>query len=171
MLPEIVTVAGKDYRLARWPRRIMARFIDVAIAIVVCIAVGVAGGDDWLTLAIPLTLAYLVLGSALLGGQSLGKRVLGIKVIDAKHGRPCGVMQDIVRQRYLLYYNPLFLALSAFDTAQGYHDQPELYVVRTSEVTASDRAARQEVAKEKPAKLDLAAMRASLQKPRDENHG
>src|SRR5437764_14971185 len=151
MYSEIVTVAGQQYRKAAWPRRIAARLIDILVVIAVC----AIAGENLLVLTVPLSIIYLLLGNGFLRGQSLGKRLSVIKVIDATHGRQCSVIQELVRQRYLFFTSPLFLALNAFDSAQGCFDKPELYVVRTSQFTPEER----EAMREKPAKLDLAGMR------------
>lgn len=161
MHSEIVTVAGQQYRKATWQRRIIARLIDISLLIVTC----TLAGESFLPLTIPLSIIYIFTGNALLRGASVGKRLTGMKIIDAKHGRACGVIQDFFRHRYLFFFNPIFLALSAYDSVQGYFDKPELYVVCTAAPTTEERAALQE----KPAKLDLAGMRATLQKTQDEN--
>lgn len=64
----------------------------------------------------------------------------------------------------LLFSNPIFLLLTAYDDAQGCFDKPDIYVVSTAPITDAER----EVMREKPAKLDLAGMRASLQKERQQ---
>lgn len=159
---EIVTVAGQQYRKATWPRRIGARLIDILLLIIIC----TLAGESLLPLTFLLSVIYLFIGNALLRGASVGKRLTGLKIVETKHGGPCGVIQDLFRHRYLFFYNPIFLALSAYDSAQGYFDKPELYVVRTAPPIPEERAAQQE----KPAKLDLAGMRATLQKMRDEDN-
>ncbi|MCE9610608.1 MAG: RDD family protein [Chthoniobacter sp.] len=163
MPSEIVTVAGQPYRLATWPRRITARVIDVVIAVFTCGLPGEAIGRY----LYPFGIVYLVLGSAILRGQTAGKVLMGIGVIDATHGRRCTFGQELVRSRYIFYYNPIFLALSAFDAARGCFEKPETYVVRTAQFTPEER----EMMREKPARLDLTGMRASIQKMREEEDG
>lgn len=161
MNTEIVTVAGQQYHKADWPRRILARLVD---GMLVFVAWGIFGG--WLLLfAVPLGLAYLLMGNALCGGRSLGNRMAGLKVIDAVHGGPCSAIQELVRHRYILFYNPLFVLLTAYDTTQGCFDKPELYVVRDGPLTLEE----QEELREKPAHLNLAGLRDTLQKLREPN--
>src|SRR4051812_45543145 len=97
MHSEIVTVAGQQHSKATWPRRIAARVLDPVLLIAVC----TVAGENWLPLTIPLSIIYLLIGNALMRGASVGKRLTGLKIIDATHGRPCSVIQDLVRHRYL----------------------------------------------------------------------
>ena len=159
---EIVTVAGQQYSKATWPHRIAARLFDIVLVITVC----TVAGESLLPLTVPLSIIYLFIGNGLFRGASLGKRVTGLTIIDAKHGRPCSVIQDLVRHRYLFFANPVVLLLTAYDSAQGHFDNPELYIVRTTPPTPAQR----EALREKPAKLDLAGMRATLQKNRDDGN-
>jgi hypothetical protein len=158
---DIITVAGQQYRKARWSRRILGRLIDIVLLILTC----TLAGERLLVFTVPLSMGYLVFGNALLGGRSIGKRMTGMKIIDAKHGGPCSTIQDLVRHRYLFFSNPIFLLLTAHDTARGCFDKPELYVVRNSPLTSAER----EALKEKPAKLDLLGMRATMEKIREES--
>jgi uncharacterized RDD family membrane protein YckC len=160
---DFITVAGQQYRKATWPRRILGRLIDIALVLVLC----TLGGERLFALTMPLSMAYLVFGNALLGGRSIGKRMAGMKIIDANHGRPCSLLQDLVRHRYFYFGNPIVLLLIAYDTAQGHFDKFAVYVVRNSPLTSSER----EALKEKPAKLDLVGMRATMQKIREESAG
>jgi RDD family len=159
---EIVTVAGQQYHKATWPRRIAGRLLDITLLVGAC----TVAGENFLVITVPLSIVYLLIGDGLLRGASLGKRLTGMKVIDAKHGGPCSIIQDLVRHRYLFFTNPVFLLLTAYDSAQGCFDNPELYIVRTTPLTTAEREARCE----KPAKLDLAGMRVTLQKIRDESN-
>jgi RDD family protein len=160
MPSETVTIAGQPYRTASWRRRIVARAIDLTLVNFVC----AIGGASFALLTLPLSVVYLLAGNALLRGQSLGKRLTAIKVIDAKHGSPCRVVQELIRQRYLFFSNPIFLALTAYDSAQGHLDKPEFYVVGTSEFIPEVS----EAPREKPAKLDLAGIQATVQRRLDE---
>ena len=152
MPPEIVTIAGRPYCKAKWPARITGRVIDLVF---VMIATAIFGPVAWL-FGIP----YLLFGNAFMGGHTLGRRAAGIKVVDSKEGNPCTLLPEIVRQRYFFYANPIFLLLSAHDSAQGYFDKPELYVVRIAPPTPAEL----EKPPEKPARLDLAGMRAALER-------
>jgi hypothetical protein len=158
MRAEIVTVAGQRYSLASWRRRAGAAVLDIAF-LAGLISLDAVAGEWLLALTIPCALFYAFFGNALLQGATIGKRLMGIKVIDARHGSPCTYMQDFVRHRYLFLGSFLFLVLSAFDSAQGAFSRPEVYLVRTVPPLPSD-----ESPPEKPAKLDLAGMKASLQK-------
>jgi len=168
--PEIVTIGKEKYYKATWPRRIAARLIDLALVAGVYLVAALASGK-FLLLAIPVSLLYLVIGNGLFEGASLGKALTGLVVLDAKHGCPCSVIQDLVRQRYLFCFKFPILLFIMLDSAKGEFDKPEVYVVRKRPLTAAEREEAQRarsVSTEKPARLDLAAMRASLQKPRDE---
>jgi hypothetical protein len=152
MPPEIVIIAGRQYCKANWSARITGRVIDVVFVMFV---VAIFGPVAWL-----FGIVYLLFGNAFMGGQTLGRRAAGVKVIDSKEGRPCTFFAELLRQRYLFFANPIFLLLSAYDSSQGYFDKPELYVVRTAPPTSTEL----ERPPEKPAKLDLAGMRASIER-------
>ena len=77
-------------------------------------------------------------GDGLLAGRSIGKRLTGLKVIETRHGGPCTIMQDFIRHRYVLFANPIFLILSAYDSSQGWFDTPETYAVRATPLTAEE---------------------------------
>jgi uncharacterized RDD family membrane protein YckC len=158
MRENIVTVSGLQYRRATWPRRIVARAIDVAILVSFCALFG----GKFLPFTVPLSIVYLFTGNGLLAGRSIGKRLTGLKIIDARHGGPITPVQDFVRHRYLFFYNPIFLLLTAIDTSRGYFDKPETYVVAAKPLSPGEI----EVLKEKPGKLDLEAMRKSLERPK-----
>jgi len=164
MESDIITILGQQYRRATWPRRIAARLIDIFVVIGIWMVGTRILGDGWLAFAVPLAIIYLLIGNALFGGRSLGKRLIGIRIVERRHGGPCSVIQDLVRHRYLFFANPIVLLLTAYDASQGCFDEPELYVVFASPLTSTER----ETLKEKPAKLDLAGMRASLQQARHE---
>ncbi len=108
-------------------------------------------------------LVYVFLGSGLMKGASLGKRAMGLRVIEARHGGPCGLMQDFLRQRYLLSGNPISLVLTFYDSVTDRLGEQETYVVHATPLTAAER----EVPPEKPAKLDLAGMGETLRKMRE----
>ena len=160
MRENIVTVGGLLYRRATWPRRIAARAMDVAILVSFC---ALCGGE-LLPFTVLLSIVYLFLGNGLLRGRSIGKRMAGLKIIDARHGGSITAVQDFVRHRYLFFYNPIFLLLTAFDASRGYFDKPETYVVPTKPLSPEEI----EALKEKPAKLDLEAMRKSLERPKEQ---
>ncbi len=160
---EIITAGSQQYQVAGWPQRVVARGLDIGLIMVGC-ALGGEMVGGFLTLG---GIVYLFLGSGLMSGASLGKRAMGLKVIEARHGGPCSVMQDLIRQRYLLYYNPVFIMLIAYDSAKGCFDRPETYVVHATPMTAAER----EVPQEKPAKLDLAGMGDMVKKMREARDG
>lgn len=160
MSSEIVTIAGQQYRKATWPRRIAARLIDIVIVSGVC----TIAGESLLLLTGPISICYLLLGNAVLRGRSVGKRLTGMRIINSKHGGPCSMMQDLIRHRYLFFTNPIFLLLTAYDSSEGYFDEPELYVVLTTPLTLTER----EALREKPAKLDLEGMRTTLERIRND---
>lgn len=154
----IVNAGGRHYRLATRRRRIAAGAIDLAAVVLLC----VPAGATLRLFAALVSIVYLLAGNGLLAGRSLGKRLTGLKVIDARHGGPITPAQDFVRHRYLFYYNPVFLLLTALDASRGYFDKPETYVVNVRALLPEEI----EVLKEKPAKLDLEAMRKSLERPK-----
>ena len=176
---DIITAGSQQYRVAGWPPRVVARVLDFIFIIVV----GSLAGDYlaqmldmvWLlgarsvsgnlaaVVVLPAGFIYLFLGSGLTMGASLGKRAMGLKVIDSRHGGPCGVLQDLLRQRYLLYGNPVFMALLAYDATRGALDRQATYVVLAKPLTAAER----DVPPKKPAKLDLAGMGETLKKLRE----
>ena len=122
-------------------------------------------GESLLPITVPLSGVYLLVGNALLRGRSIGKRLTGLKIIDARHGGYCSVGQDLIRHRYLFFYNPIVLLLTAYDVSEGCFETPEIYVVLTSPLTLSER----ELLREKPAKLDLEGMRTTLEQMRAES--
>jgi hypothetical protein len=134
MRDKVVTVAGRNYRRATWPRRLLARGVDLVLLCVAC----TLAGTMLLPLTVPLSFVYLVLGDGLLAGRSIGKRFTGLKVIETRHGAACTPMQDFVRHRYLFFANPMFLLFSAYDSAQGYFDTPETYVVATTPLASEE---------------------------------
>lgn len=156
MNEDIVTVAGLHYRRAAWRRRIVAGAIDILLLAAFCILLG----GPLLALTVPLSIVYLFIGNGLLRGRSIGKRVTGLKIIDARHGVPITPVQDLIRHRYLLFANPLFLALTVFDQSQGSFDKPETFVVAATPVPPDEI----QTPREKPAKLQLEAMRKSLER-------
>lgn len=160
---DIITAGSQQYRVAGWPQRVVARALDVALIIVGCSVGGVIAG----AFVLPVGIVYLFIGSSLLKGASLGKRALGMKVIDARHGGPCSVVQDLLRQSYFFYGNPVFLAFIAYDAAKGSLDKPGTYVVHAAPLTAAEREVSNVVPPEKPAKLDLAGMGDALKKLRE----
>ena len=86
--------------------RLSAQVFDTAIAALI-IVLGLAGttrtsGAPAL-IAFALSLAYLLLADSLPGGQSLGKRLMGIAVVDERTGRPCTLVQALVRNGLLLF--------------------------------------------------------------------
>ncbi len=153
MRENIVEVAGQYYRRATWPRRIFARGIDLLFFVMLW----AMSGEVLRVILSLLFIAYVFIGNGLFR-RSLGKRLAGIKVIDARYGGPITPIQDFVRHRYLFFYNPLFLLLTAYDASQGCFDKPETYVVDATPVTPAEV----DTIKEKPAKLDLKAMRKGL---------
>ncbi len=161
MHEDIITVAGLQYRKASWFLRVVAQMIDVALVFGLCVITARSLALSLIMLLVAVI--YLLVGSGLLRGATLGKRLVGIKVMEARHGGPCSVIQDFLRHRYLLFANPVFLLFMAYDSAQGSLDQPETYVVHADPVTIPEV----EVVPAKPAKLDLAGMRDAIQKIRD----
>lgn len=176
---DIITAGSQQYRVAGWPRRVVARGLDFIFIIGVCILGGEylarmlemiwllgarsVSGRMAVAFVLPAGIIYLFLGNGLLKGASLGKRVLGLKVIDARHGGACGVLQDFLRQRYLLNNNPISLVLTFYDSVTDRLFEHETYVVHASPLTVVER----EVPPEKPAKLDLAGMGETLKKLRE----
>jgi len=161
MRGNIVEVAGQYYRRATWPRRILARGIDVLLFVIVWSMSGEA-----LRIVVSLLfVGYVFIGNGLFR-RSLGKRIAGIKLIDARYGSPITPVQDFVRHRYLFFYNPLFLLLTAYDASQGCFDKPETYVVHSNPVTPAEI----DIMQEKPAKLDLEAMRKGISQSRHMNN-
>jgi len=57
--------------------------------------------------ALPLGFGYFLLRDGLSGG-SLGKRICGLRVVDARTGEPCRLVQSVVR-------NLLLVAIGAVD--------------------------------------------------------
>ena len=157
MHERVVEIAGRHYRRATWSRRILAQTIDIVLIIVII----AAGGENLALITVPAAIIYLLCGSGLLGGRSVGKRLTGLKIIDARHGGACSPVQDFVRHRYLFFANPIFLMLSAYDTSQGYFDTPETFVVEANALSTAE----EEALREKPARLDLEAMRRRMQRP------
>ncbi len=156
---EIITAGSQQYAVAGWPQRVVARGLDFMVVMVGCTVGGEIGGAFLLLGGI----VYLFIGSGLMKGASLGKRAVGLKVIEARHGGPCSVTQDLTRQYYLFSFNPIFWALRAYDASKGSFAKPETYVVQATPLTAAER----EVPPEKPAKLDLAGMGETLKKLRE----
>lgn len=152
----IVTVAGQHFRKASWPRRIVARLIDVLLVATIC----ALSGSSLLLFTLLLSIIYLSIGNSLLAGRSIGKRLTGLKAIDARHGCPVTPIQDLVRCKYILVTSPIFLALNALDESRGCFDKPEAFVVMATPLQAGEIAMLQE----KPAKLDLEGMRRSILK-------
>lgn len=150
-------MAGKQFQRATWRQRIVARGIDVLFLAGLCALLG----GNLLPLTISLSVIYLLIGNGLLAGRSIGKRLTGLKVIDARHGGPITPLQDFIRQRYVLFASPLFLLLTAFDESQNCFDKPETFVISAAPVLPKDT----ETPLEKPAKLQLEAMRKSLERP------
>lgn len=158
----IVPIAGQHYRKAPWSQRIMARVIDLVLLSVGC----AMAGAPFTGLVGIFGLIYFLVGDALFGGATAGKRLLRIKVIDARHGGPPTFFQDLLRHRYLFFFNFVFLALTAYDTARGDFDTPEVWVVCADPVSPPQP---EKTPGEKPAKLDLAGMRETLQQIRNEH--
>lgn len=156
---DIITAGRQQYRVAGWPQRVVARGLDVVLVVFACAMPGEIFG----VLQVPAGLIYLILGSGLMKGASLGKRAMGLKVIESRHGGPCGVMQDFLRQRYFLYGNPMMLVFMVYDSVTDRLYQPETCVVLSTPLTAAET----EVPPEKPAKLDLAGMGETLRKMRE----
>jgi len=94
-----------------WKRGV-SKVIDSFFAIGM-IAVGLAIGDTTArkgVLMYPFLLVgltYLYLADALPGGQSLGKRVLGIAVVKETSGRPCTIIQSLVRNLLVVVLGPV----------------------------------------------------------------
>jgi hypothetical protein len=88
---------------------------------------------------------------------------MGLKVIEARHGGPCGVLQDFLRQRYIFSGNPISVVLTFYDSVTDRLFEQETYVVHATPLTAAEH----EVPPEKPAKLDLAGMGDALKKLRE----
>lgn len=173
MDPEIITVAGRLYRRAGWPQRVAAKVIDLLL---VFVWLGVAGAHASATgsvvegVVVPLVaLGYFLAGNGLLHGASVGKRLIGLKVIDGTHGASCGVALDLLRHRYLLMANPLFLVLTAYDASQGCFEKADHYVVQVEPVSAAEVKAKvdEALAQQRPAKLDLAGLKGTLQHMRE----
>jgi hypothetical protein len=164
---EVITVAAQQYRLATWPRRIVARIMDLLLVVEIWITAGTWFLPVGVAISVVLSGVYLLIGNGLLRGRSIGKRLAGLKIIDARHGGPCTVLQDFIRHRYLLFSNPVFLLLTAYDASKGLLEKPELYVVMAEPLTSTETEER----KEKPAKLNLAGLRETYQKlgPDDES--
>lgn len=160
---EIITAGVHQYRLAGWMQRGMACMVDLGLIVV---ASGL-GGDVLGGLIVLAGIGYWFIGSGLMDGASVGKRVMGLRVIDARHGGPCSVLQDLHRHRYLLNINPVFIALRAYDAAQGHLELPETYVVKAAPLTAAEKDVGSEAIREKPAKLDLSGMGETLRKMRE----
>lgn len=97
MHPEIIEVGGQQYCKATWPHRIAGRMLDIALVV----GIWTAAGESLLPLVLPLSIGYLFIGNGLFGGAGFGKRLTGMKVIDARHGGACSIVQDFVRHRYL----------------------------------------------------------------------
>jgi uncharacterized RDD family membrane protein YckC len=129
MAEKEVTVAGEHYELATWPQRIVAKSIDLVVVVIIF----VVGETIFPSTGYLASTVYLFSGNGLLLGRSIGKRIVGLRVIDARHGRPISMVQDLVRHRYLLFLNLIFLFLTAYDESQGCFDKPETYVVKASE--------------------------------------
>ncbi|MCX6847838.1 MAG: RDD family protein [Verrucomicrobia bacterium] len=175
----IITAGSQQYRVAGWPRRVVARGLDFVVIIVGCCVAGEYLSQMldmvWLlgarsvsgrmagAFVVPVGIIYLFLGNGLMKGASLGKRVMGLKVIDARHGGPCGVLQDFLRQRYIFSGNPISLVLTFYDSVADRLLEQETYVVHATPLTLVER----EVPPEKPAKLDLAGMGETLKKLRE----
>lgn len=176
---DIITAGGRQYRVAGWQRRVVARALDLVLIMVGC---GLGGeslarlldmtrllggrsvsGEAAAAFVLPVALFYFFLGNGLLKGASLGKRVVGLKVIEARHGGPCGVLQDFLRQRYFLNTNPISLVLTFYDSVMDRLYEQETYVVEAAPVTVAES----EVPPGKPAKLDLAGMGETLKKLRE----
>ena len=93
--------AKKD--LAHPGKRYQGQFIDLLISIAIfsaCLYIvkplNLSGSiEDILILVFPF--GYFILSDALPNGQSLGKKLLGIKVVSKKTGKPCTILQSIVR--------------------------------------------------------------------------
>ena len=115
MRDKVVTVAKQNYQRATWPHRLLARGFDLGPVAMLCIL----AGSTWLPLTVIVSILYFVIGDGLLAGRSIGKRLTGLKVIETRHGGPCTLTQDFIRHRYVLFTNPIFLVLSAYDSSQG----------------------------------------------------
>ena len=98
----------------------------------------ILAGSTRLPLTVIVSILYFVIGDGLLAGRSIGKRLTGLKVIETRHGGPCTLTQDFIRHRYVLFANPIFLILSAYDSSQGCFETPETYVVRATPLTAEE---------------------------------
>ena len=159
MHEDIVTVAGKSFRRASWPRRIVGRLIDLIFLMFFNIACSLVS-EGLAGISLILSGFYLLFGNGLLGGSSLGKRLTGQKVIETRYGGPCSWIQDGMRHKYLFFVNLLFLILLAYDSSQGCFDTPETYVVLTKPLTSDEL----DTLKEKPAKLNLAGLRETMAK-------
>lgn len=157
----IVTVGKREYALAPRSRRFFAGVIDLSLAFLPLFA----SGDYWIVVA-PIALAYLFMGDGVLRGQRVGKRICGLKVIDARHGTACTVLQDFTRncgRGSVISYEGIGGLLRAYDHIVGnIPSRPEIYVILTRPVTDADRPAAP--LPEKPAVLDLEGMKRSLKK-------
>ncbi|MBN8422779.1 MAG: RDD family protein [Verrucomicrobia bacterium] len=164
---DIITAGSQQYRVAGWLPRVVARGLDLLFILMVCIGGGEClaqvSGKMAVAFVLSAGILYFFLSNSLMRGASLGKRVVGLKVIEARHGGPCGLWQDFLRQRYFLAKNPILLVLTFYDSVTDRLEESETYVVHAVPLTAAEH----EVPPEKPAKLDLAGMGETLKKLRE----
>ncbi len=77
-----------------WHSRLIAKAIDLAIVVLLLIAMYPIG--------VIAALIYISLSDALMGGQSIGKRVIGFSVISLFDGNQCTVKQSFIRNLPIL---------------------------------------------------------------------
>jgi len=84
-----------------WLSRLMAKCIDIFVALILSITVYPFG--------VLLALTYLSFGDSLQNGQSIGKKLLGLSVVSLEDGSYCSFKQSIIRNLPLTV--PLFFMI------------------------------------------------------------
>jgi|GEM_PF-3513159 len=165
---DIITAGTQHYRVAGWLPRVVARVLDIFFIVGVC-----AVGGEYLKRAVSKEMAvacvllvsalYLLIGNGLMKGATLGKRLVGLKVIEARHGGPCGVLKDFLRQRHIFSGNPISMVITFYDSVTERLLEQETHVVHATPLKEAGR----EVPPEIPAKLNLDGMGETLRKMRE----
>ena len=113
--------------LAPLGSRIMARFIDTAISIVIGAAafvVFVFFSISVALIACPVALlSYMLLADCMPHGQSVGKKLNGIAVVGILTRSKCTAIQSIIRNFFLLAFGIIDIALVQGHTGQRIGDR------------------------------------------------
>ncbi len=90
-LPRRVEIAGLEYTLASWPRRVAAYLIDLVLIVLVLAALATyAGISSWVELLIGFSVLELLYFSIFEArtGHTFGKRAMGVIVVSRNGGYP-----------------------------------------------------------------------------------